>query len=160
MKLHRVLVIGLAVLLLTFGRSGAQQTPVKIPRVRFLTSADNERTRTIAAFREGLRDLGYAEGRNILLEFRFAAGALARGLKLVAELVNLPVDVIVTERVPAAYDPSVRVPIVAPALMDPVERGFYASEIWSPSMTALPKASTSPISSPQRRLPILSCSPE
>jgi putative ABC transport system substrate-binding protein len=127
MKLHRVIVIGLAVLLLTFGRSGAQQTPVKIPRVGFLTSADNERTRTIAAFREGLRDLGYAEGRNILLEFRFAAGDLAHGRKLVAELVNLPVDVIVTEGVPAAYDPSVRVPIVAPALMDPVERGFALS---------------------------------
>ena len=81
------------------------------------------------AFREGLHDLGYVEGRNIILEFRFAAGDRSLGLQLGAELVRLPVDIIVLEGVgpPDAVDPSGRIPIVHPVLMDPVERGFAVS---------------------------------
>ena len=107
----------------------AQQAPAKIPRVGILTQADNERAPILEAFREGLRDLGYVEGGNVILEFRFARGDPSRGLQLAAELVALPVDVIVLEGVGAAntVDPSGRIPIVSPVLMDPVQRGFAVS---------------------------------
>jgi putative ABC transport system substrate-binding protein len=124
---RRSVVIGTAALLLVPAHPSAQQAPAKIPRVGILTQADNERAPILDALREGLRDLGYVEGRNVILEFRFASGDLARGLKLSAELANLPVDVIVIEGVPAAMDPSSQVPIVGPALMDPVQRGFALS---------------------------------
>jgi putative ABC transport system substrate-binding protein len=125
---RRHLVTGATALLLLPAHLSAQQAPTKIPRVGVLTAAANERTRILEAFREGLRDLGYAEGRNIILEFRFAGGDPAHGPQLAAELVGLAVDVIVAE----GYTPDVvaatdRIPIVAPALMDPVERGFALS---------------------------------
>jgi putative ABC transport system substrate-binding protein len=106
----------------------AQQS--KIPRVGILSVADSDRAPMFDAFRVGLRDLGYVEGRNIILEFRLARGNLSLGPQLAAELVALPVDVIVVEggAVAAnAVDPSGHVPIVSPAMMDPVQRGFAAS---------------------------------
>ena len=126
---RRSVVIGAAALLLVPARPSAQQAPAKIPRVGILTQADNERAPILDAFREGLRDLGYVEGGNVILEFRFARGDPSRGLQLAAELVALPVDVIVLEGVGAAntVDPSGRIPIVSPVLMDPVQRGFAAS---------------------------------
>ena len=122
-----VLIAGLGVLPLASEPSPAQQTPVKVPRVGILTQADNEQAPQFDAFREGLRDLGYIEGRNIILEFRFARGDLSRGAELATELVNIPVDVLLVEGVPAANDPAGQVPIVNPALMDPVQRGFALS---------------------------------
>jgi putative ABC transport system substrate-binding protein len=72
---RRSLVIaGLAALLLVPARLAAQQTQAKIPRVGILSAADSEKTPMFAAFRRGLRDLGYVEGRSIFLEFRFARG--------------------------------------------------------------------------------------
>ena len=80
------------------------------------------------AFREGLRDLGYVEGRNIILEYRLAEGDRAQGRRLAAELVAAPVDVIVTEGfTPDAAAVTERIPIVAPALADPVGQGFALS---------------------------------
>jgi putative ABC transport system substrate-binding protein len=127
MRWQIVLVAGLAALLVVPEHPSSQQAQGKLPRVGILTQADNERAPILDAFREGLRDLGYVEGRNIVLEFRFAKGDLARGLELAAELVNLPVDVMVTEGVPAAMDPVGQVPIVGVALVDPVQRGFALS---------------------------------
>ena len=124
---RRSLIAGLAALLIAPERSAGQQPQSKIPRVGILTQADNERAPMLDAFREGLRDLGYVEGRNIILEFRFAKGDLTHGPELAAELVNLPVDVIVIEGVPAAMDPTGHVPIVSPVLMNPVGRGFALS---------------------------------
>src|ERR1700732_1104894 len=69
-----ILSAGLAALLLAPERSTAQQPQSKIPRVGILTVSDNERVPMFGAFREGLRDLGYVEGRNIILEFRLARG--------------------------------------------------------------------------------------
>jgi putative tryptophan/tyrosine transport system substrate-binding protein len=74
------------------------------------------------AFREGLHDLGYVEGRNIILEFRLARGNSSLFRRLAAELVALPVDVVVLEGTgsfPAvnAVDPSGHIPIVSPVLM-------------------------------------------
>jgi putative tryptophan/tyrosine transport system substrate-binding protein len=126
---RRSIVIGAAALLLVPAHPSAQQAPAKIPRVGILTSGENERAPILEAFREGLRDLGYVEDRNVILEFRFARGDPSRGLQLAAELVALPVDVILLEGVAAAntVDPSGRIPIVSPVLMDPVQRGFAAS---------------------------------
>jgi putative ABC transport system substrate-binding protein len=130
MKRRIVLVAGLAAaLLLAPERSTGQQPKAKIPRVGILSVANSERAATFDAFRQGLRDLGYVEGRDIILEFRLAHGNLSLGPQLAAELVALPVDVIVVEGAPAsnAVDPSGHVPVVSPALMDPVERGFALS---------------------------------
>jgi putative tryptophan/tyrosine transport system substrate-binding protein len=123
----RGVIAGLAVLLAAPKRPSAQQASAKIPRVGILTAEESERAPKFDAFRAGLRDLGYIEGRDIILEFRLAGGNLSLGPQLAAELVNLPVDVIVIEGVPAAYDPTGHVPIVGPVLMDPVQRGFAVS---------------------------------
>ena len=126
---RRVLGIGLAALLVVPERVSAQQAPAKIPRVGILASGDNERAPMFDAFRAGLRDLGYVEGRNIILEFRFARGDRSLGPKLAAELLALPVDVIVSEGLGprSAVDPSGRIPIVSPVMMNPVELGSAAS---------------------------------
>ena len=128
MRRRSLVTATLAATLFAPERASAQQPSAKIPRVGFLSSAGSEKTRLLGAFREGLRDHGYVEGRNVILDLRFGGGDLTHELKMAAELVNLPVDVIVTEGVPSnAVDPSGQIPIVAPALMDPVERGFAAS---------------------------------
>ena len=84
-----------SVLLLTV--SSEAQQPTKVPRIGYLQapppSAVAARTE---AFRQGLRELGYVEGKNIIIEWRFADGKLDRVPGLVAELVRLKVDVIVT----------------------------------------------------------------
>jgi len=128
MMSRRCIIGGLAALLCAPDWSSAQ-TPAKIPRIGILTVADNERRPMFDAFREGLRDLGYVEGRNILLEFRFARGNSSLGPQLAAELMALPVDVIVTEGIgpPSTVDPSGRIPSVSAVMVNPVESGFAAS---------------------------------
>jgi putative ABC transport system substrate-binding protein len=127
MRRRSVLIAGLAALLLAPERSTAQQTQSKIPRVGMLSVADSEREPKFDAFREGLRDLGYVEGRHIILEFRLGHGDLSLGPQLAAELVALPVDVIVTEGFGGTVAASGRIPIVSPIMMDPVQRGLAAS---------------------------------
>jgi putative ABC transport system substrate-binding protein len=122
-----VVIAGLAALLLAPERPSAQQTQSKIPRVGILSVADSEREPKFDAFRQGLRDLGYVEGRNIILEFRLGHGDISLGPKLAAELVALPVDVIVREGFGGTVALSGRIPIVSPAMMDPVQRGLAAS---------------------------------
>ena len=131
---RRDLVLLLAGAMTATGSLGAQQkalaqkAPAKIPRVGILTTADNERTPALDAFRAGLHDLGYVEGRNIILEFRFAGGDRSRGLELATELVALPVDVIVSEGfAPDTVAATDLIPIVSPTLMDPVQEGFALS---------------------------------
>ena len=83
-------------------------------------------------FREKLRDLGYVEGNNIILEFRLAAGDFSRLPTMAAELVRMPVDIIVTDGGPRvvsiAYEATRTIPIVA-AAGDPVEAGV--AESWA-----------------------------
>jgi putative ABC transport system substrate-binding protein len=125
---RRSVLAGLVALLLAPEWAGAQQAPVKIPRVGILSVAQSERAAIWDAFRQGLRDLGYIEGRNIILEFRLARGNLSLAPRLAAELVALPVDVIVVEGITSyAVTATDRIPIVSPVMMDPVERGFAAS---------------------------------
>jgi putative ABC transport system substrate-binding protein len=82
------------------------------------------------AFRQGLRDLGYVEGKNIVIEYRYAEAKPGRAPELAAELVRLKVDVIVTSAagpVRAAKDASKTIPIVFSATADPVEEGLVSS---------------------------------
>jgi len=84
----------------------------------------------VEAFREGLRDLGYVEGRNIVLEFRWAEGRLDRLPDLVADLVGLRVDVITTLSTPAAIaarHATTTIPIVFTGVGDPVGTGVVSS---------------------------------
>ena len=101
MKRRSVIIGGLAGLISVPVRSFAQKPSAKIPRLGILTPADSDRTPIFDAFRAGLRDLGYVEGRNIILEFSLARGDSALLPRLAAELVGMPVDVIVTDGGPA-----------------------------------------------------------
>src|SRR5215472_12802545 len=102
MRRRSVLVGGAFAVLIAPEPLVGQQSQAKIPRVGIVTQSTSDRAPTFDAFKEGLRDLGYVEGRNISLEFRFAGGDLSRGAQLAAELDRIPVDVIVVEGVPAA----------------------------------------------------------
>ena len=94
---HSVLVVALCAVFLAFCASAEAQQPTKIPRLGFLsaTSPDANSAR-IAAFRQGLHDAGYMEGKNILIEWRWAEGHFDRLPSLAAELIRLNVDVIVS----------------------------------------------------------------
>src|SRR5207244_1935129 len=117
-------------ILVSFHLADAQQ-PTKIPRIGFLSSlsaaAVSDR---VDAFRQGLRELGYVEGKNIVIEYRWAEGKIERFLDLAAELVRLKVDVIVTGG-PAvnrlAKEATVTIPVVMSFDNDPVGNGFAAS---------------------------------
>jgi putative tryptophan/tyrosine transport system substrate-binding protein len=105
------------------------QRPGKVPRIGILTLASATSAPLWAAFRQGLRDLGYVEGRNMRLEERFAEGQYERLPTLAAELVRLPVDVLVTDGLGAvaAKRATAVVPIVFAAFAQPVEEGLVAS---------------------------------
>src|SRR5262245_27571395 len=108
----------------------AQQTG-KIPLIGRLTagSATANQTRT-EAFRQGLRELGYVEGKNIVIDFKYAEGKAVRLPALAAELVRLKVDIIVTvgsSATRAAKEATPTIPIVMSQDTDPVAIGFVAS---------------------------------
>ncbi len=107
------------------------QQPTKIPRIGYLTGATAEgQAARIEAFRQGLRELGYVEGKNIVIEYRFAELKPERVPVLAAELVRLKVDVIVTSGgalTRAAKEATNTIPIVMAQDTDPVANGFVAS---------------------------------
>src|SRR5438093_13504556 len=99
MKKAGFLSILFVVALLIVGVIAGAQQPKKVPRIGFLVSGSPSSTREVGqveAFRQGLRELGYVEGQNIAIEYRYAEGAEERLLNLAAELVQLKVDVIFT----------------------------------------------------------------
>src|SRR5882724_9940937 len=107
------------------------QQPPKISRIGFLstTSPSNVPTR-LEAFRQGLRDLGYVEGKNIVIEYRYAEGNIDRLPTLLDELVRLKVDVIVASGpspTRAAKKATATIPIVMTWDYDPVGNGYVAS---------------------------------
>ena len=107
----------------------AQQL-VKLPRVGVLTPAESDATPIFAAFRMGLRDLGYVEGRTITLDFRFAKGNVNALPGLADELARLPADVIVTDgngAAHAALGSTGTIPIVMGIAADAIETGLSAS---------------------------------
>jgi putative ABC transport system substrate-binding protein len=110
----------------------AQAQPAKIPRVGYLQAVvpQNGTSPLLEDFRQGLRDLGYVEGRNIELVVRWAEGHLERLPALAAELVRMKVDVIVAVNSPsilAAKKATQTIPIVMPLSSDPVGDGLVAS---------------------------------
>ena len=121
----------IVVALTVCGARAEAQQPAKFPRIGYLTgpslSANAER---IEAFRQGLRELRYVEGENIVIEWRSAEGKPDRLSALAAELVRLKVDVIVTTGptpTRAAKEATVTIPIVMAQDIDPVGTGFVAS---------------------------------
>jgi putative ABC transport system substrate-binding protein len=101
------------------------QQPVKVPRIGIIDNAP-----IWDPFRAGLRGLGYIEGRNITIEYRSAEGKPDRLAAAAAELVRIPVDVIVTQGSPpttAAKQATTTIPIVMIGIGDPVRAGFAAS---------------------------------
>jgi putative ABC transport system substrate-binding protein len=117
-------------LLVTVSSTEAQQ-PKKVSLLGYLSarSSSSESTR-IEAFRQGLRELGYVEGKNIIIEYRYAEGKFERLQALAAELVRLNVEVIVAPGVPstrAAKQVTTTIPIVMAGGGDPVSTGLVAS---------------------------------
>jgi putative ABC transport system substrate-binding protein len=117
---------------LGLGSEAAQaQQPTKIPRIGYLTATSlSVNSARIEAFRQGLRELGYVEGKNIVIEWRSAEGKRDHLPALAAELVRLKVDVIVTAGASAtrpAKEATTTIPIVMAQDNDPVATGFVAS---------------------------------
>lgn len=109
----------------------AQQQMGKVPRVGYLRlTSPADRPPLLDAFRQRLRELGWVEGQNIVIDYRFAEGRLDRLSDLAAELVRLKVDVIVslgTQGVTAAKKATETIPIVMIAVRDPIGIGLIAS---------------------------------
>jgi putative tryptophan/tyrosine transport system substrate-binding protein len=132
-KIQNLELVGIVALVITFVMCGAvaQAQQSKVPRIGFLSagSASTYSPRN-EAFRQGLRDLGYTQGKTITIEYRFAKGKLERLPDLAAELVRLKVDVIVTSGVPqllAAKQATSTIPIVGGGAGDLVGAGLVAS---------------------------------
>src|SRR6266478_4282921 len=126
-------VIGLALgaLLFALSVSAAAQQTGKVARIGYLVAASpSSNAARIEPFRQGLRELGYVEGKNIVIEWRYAEGKLDRLPALAAELVRLKVDVIVTSGptvTRAAKEATNMIPIVMAFDNDPVGSGVVAS---------------------------------
>jgi putative ABC transport system substrate-binding protein len=127
------LAIALLIAILAWPYSAeAQQSGGKIPRIGYVSASGDPSNpgALVEAFRQGLRDLGYIEEKNILVEFRYAEGKADRVLSLVAELVQLKVDVLVVTSlvsIRAAKQATKTIPIVMVTVQDPVETGIVDS---------------------------------
>jgi putative ABC transport system substrate-binding protein len=123
--------LALALVVFAIPRASDAQQPGKIPRIGILSGASSSSTPMFEAFREGLRDHGYVEGQNIVLEFRLARGNLDLFPTLAADLVRLNVDVIVTDggnAAPLAARNATRtIPIVMAVSGQPDKAGLIAS---------------------------------
>jgi putative tryptophan/tyrosine transport system substrate-binding protein len=117
--------------LLALSHSAEAQQPGKVPRIAWITGSSlASNAHRIEAFRQGLRELGYIEGKNILVEWRGADGNRDRQRVLVTELVRLKVDVVVTSGGAPTRDAKEAtsvIPIVIAQDTDPVANGFVAS---------------------------------
>ena len=128
---NRTSAIILCCLLLAPCSAAVAQQPTKIPRIGYLSTVSPAVNATrIEALRQGLRELGYVEGKNIVIEWRYAEGKVDRLPSLAAQLVRLKVDLIVTGASPptrAAKELTSTIPIVMAFDDDPVGSGFVAS---------------------------------
>ena len=126
-----ILISILAVVILAFVHLARAQQATKVPRIGFLcTTPLAAYSARIGAFRQGLRDLGYVEGKNILIEYRSAEGKPDQLAGLAAELVHLKVDLIVSSgptATPAAKEATSTIPIVMGFDSDPVANRFVTS---------------------------------
>jgi putative ABC transport system substrate-binding protein len=127
-----ILVFVLGALLLAHIVPAAAQQPPKVPRIGYVTETGDlsSPSPNLEAFRHGLRDLGYTEGKNIAMEFRSAQGKPDRIPSLVAELVQFKVDVLGSQStggIRAAKQATKTIPIVMVTVQDPVARGLIDS---------------------------------
>jgi len=131
MNKRRKLIIALGVSALAAPLPLFAQQPVKIARIGFLGAASaSGYVKQLDGFRLGLRDLGYVEGKNIVVEYRWAEGNYARLAELAAELVRSKVDVLVTHGTPgtrAAKGATTTIPIVMAISGDAVATGLVVS---------------------------------
>jgi ABC-type uncharacterized transport system substrate-binding protein len=125
---------GLSLIVSAFVAAGAvaqAQQPTKVPRIGFQLDAPVSAVAArIEAFRQGLRDLGYIEGKNVIIEWRSSEGKIERRNELAAELVRLRVDVIVSAGPTVTRvlkEATSTIPIVMGQDTDPVGTGFVAS---------------------------------
>ena len=120
----------LCAMLVALGSFAEAHQPMKVPRVGYLSAPSRSaQSARHEAFRQGLRELGYVEGKNVVIEWRYAEGQLERLPDLAAELVRLKVDVIVAGGLPAARAAK-QVTTTIPIVMtggDPVRAGIIAS---------------------------------
>jgi ABC-type uncharacterized transport system substrate-binding protein len=127
----KIFVFLLATVLLTAAPHAEAQQPKKVPHVGVLAggSASSDKAR-IDALRQGLRELGYMEGKNLVIEYAYADGKTNRLTELAAKLVHLKVEVIVTagpSATRAAKQATTTIPIVMAQDSDPVASGLAAS---------------------------------
>ena len=134
MKRAAVPSILVVVVLLAVAAIAEAQQAAKVPRIGYLAQRNTPTPTTpdpaADAFQQGLRDLGYVEGKNILVEYRYVGGNEDRLRALVAELVQLKVDVLVSPALPvirAAKQMTKTIPIVMVTTADPVATGLVDS---------------------------------
>jgi ABC-type uncharacterized transport system substrate-binding protein len=126
---------GIVAIVIAFGMCGAvadSQQPAKIPRLGYVSGAGTTSNPGpyVEALRQGLRDLGYVEGKNFVIEYRGAEGKMGRTPSLVNELVQLKVDVLVVPTVVAiraAKQATKTIPIIMVTQEDPVATGLVDS---------------------------------
>ena len=127
----KIIVLTLCAMLFALSYSASAQQPTKVPRIGYLSGSSlSTDAARVAAFQHGLRDLGYVEGKNIVIEWRSGEGKLDRSLAHAAELVRLKVDVIVAAggtEIRAARKATATVPIVMIRGGDAIGSGFVAS---------------------------------
>src|SRR5215471_8751090 len=128
---RKITILAVSAMLFALCGSVDAQQPKKVARIGYLSgtfpSANSAR---VEAFRQGLRELGYVEGRNIVIEWRYGEGNRDREHTLAIELTQLKVDVIVTGgggSTRAAKEATATIPIVMAQDSDPVGNGFVAS---------------------------------
>ena len=125
------MLLALNALFFAFSFPAEAQQPKKVPRIGVLSQVSSSAIPArIEAFRQGLRELGYVEGKNIVIEWRFAEGKADRLPGLAAELIRLKVEVIVTtgpSSTHPAKEATATIPIVMALDNDPVGSGFVAN---------------------------------
>jgi putative ABC transport system substrate-binding protein len=131
MNNKKIVCIALIALLFALCFSAEAQQTKKVPRIGFLgNSTPALEENLIGPFREGLRELGYVDGKNLLIEYRWAEGKYERFTTLIAELIALNVEVIVTAGTPASLavkKATTSIPLVIIAVGDPVGTGLITS---------------------------------
>ena len=128
----KIILLALCSLLLAPCSAVEAQQPTKIPRIGILAPGSSAfpASAYYDSFRQGLRELGYIEGKNIFIEIRYAEGKQDQLSDIATELVKLKVDVIVTSTRPgvlAAKNATSAIPIVFAAVGDPVRAGLVSS---------------------------------
>src|SRR5215475_1560755 len=131
MVIKSVVILLVSLALASVHPAEAQQPAGKVPQIGFLTTGSQVTAApSIEAFRQGLQELGYVEGKNINIQYLYAEGGSERLPQLAEELIRRKVDVIVapgTPAVRAAKQATTTIPIIFPGVADPVAFGFVAS---------------------------------